>query len=96
MTHKGHTASLGSAAEESDLDFVLAKLLGVVQDSVPRRLSAGVFVVLDCVDVRTEAGIRLDNASPAYLQEWDQGWTKIPGSENRLAMQVLAAPNDCR
>lgn len=79
MTHESDTSALGSATEEGNLGLLLAESVGVELHGVPCGQAAGGFVIRDGGEVDSEASISLDNASPADLQQGNQGGTKVSG-----------------
>ena len=78
MSHKGDTTALGSAAEEGDLDLVLAQSLGEAHSGLPGSAATGILVVLNGGEVGAESGVSLDDATEANLEQGNKGWAKVP------------------
>lgn len=69
MSHQGDSTTLRGTAEEGNLGLVLAKQLGKEHGGIPSRSTAGILVVLDRVELHTEARVSLDDTSPANLEK---------------------------
>lgn len=69
VAHESNTAALGGGTEEGNAGLLGLQLISVLCKSGPCRLRARLAVVLQSVDVGSEASIGLDEAPEADLEQ---------------------------
>lgn len=76
VSHECNTSALWGSAEERDFDLPLLEIVGVMLDGFPGVGRHRIFIVLFIGQLHMEAGIDLNKARKADLQQGNTLWAK--------------------